>query len=215
MDVERRGWVGDATRASLLSRVRDGADAVAWGEFDQKYRELIVRFCRKRGIQQADADDVAQTVLSNLARALRGQSFSYDPAKGRFRDYLYRCTRNALSQRSARPGGGQVALDSGMEAAIAGDPRHSGSTDDDSPAERAVWEGEWVSHHYRLAMKGVRESFEARSVEIFDRSVAGETVASLAAAYGMSEQAVHKVRQRIKARMEELVAEQIRLEDLG
>jgi hypothetical protein len=38
-------------------------------------------------------------------------------------------------------------------------------------------------------------------------------VAELAAATGMTEQAVHKVRQRIRARMEELIATQIARED--
>lgn len=205
MERDPKGWAGEATSASLLSRVRDGSDGVAWREFDLKYRELIVRFCRKRGLQQADAEDVAQSVLANLSRSLR--AFEYDPSKGRFRDYLYRCTRNVLSRR---PNQGPMALDSGMEAVLAGDVRDEGS-----PADRAAWEAECIAHHYRLAMKRVRESFEARSVEIFDRSVAGEGVASLAAAFGMSEQAVHKVRQRIKARMEELIAEQVRLEDEG
>src|SRR4051812_31768209 len=73
-------------------------------------------------------------------------------------------------------------------------------------AEGAEWEQEWVAHHYRLAMRTVRESFEPRSVEVFERSVAGSGVAELAVEYGMSEQAVHMVRQRIKARMEELIA---------
>ena len=70
-----------------------------------------------------------------------------------------------------------------------------------------------MAHHYRLAMQTIRQTFEAKSVEIFDRSVAGETVADLAAAKGMTEQAVHKVRQRIRARMEELIAAQISQED--
>ena len=47
----------------------------------------------------------------------------------------------------------------------------------------------------------------------FDRSVAGTKVAELARAFGISEQAVHKVRQRIRDRMEELIAEQVREED--
>jgi Cys-tRNA synthase (O-phospho-L-seryl-tRNA:Cys-tRNA synthase) len=79
--------------------------------------------------------------------------------------------------------------------------------------DEVAWEEEWVDHHYRLAMATVRESFEPRSVEIFDRSVAGATVAELAGAFSMTEEAVRKVRQRIRDRMEELIAEQVREED--
>lgn len=190
------------TRGSLLSRVRDPADQAAWRDFEARYRELLIRFCRARGLQHADAEDLVQVVFTNLSRSL--PAFRYDPAKGRFRDYLFRCARNAISEWAARPKIAGGALDPLVERVAADEP---------SPAEAADWEREWVAHHYRLAMETVRRTFEARSVEIFDRSVAGEGVASLAASFGMSEQAVHKVRQRIKARMEDLIAEQIREEE--
>jgi RNA polymerase sigma factor (sigma-70 family) len=190
-----------ATHASLLSRVRDPANHGAWREFEGLYREMLVRFCTRRGLQLADAEDVVQSVLVNLAKSLPG--FIYEPSRGRFRDYVYRCTRNAIFQWAERPKVKMGALDTHVMETLS---RQDAARD-------AVWEQEWVGHHYRLAMKAVRWTFEPRSVELFERSVAGAGVAELALEYGMSVQAVHKVRQRIKARMEELVAEQVREED--
>ncbi len=189
----------ELTRASLLSRVRNVSDEGAWREFEALYHDLLVRFCRRRGLQEADASDVVQTVMASLVKSLPG--FVYDRTRGRFRDYLYRCADNAIGRwsqnRAARPTQGEIALES-----------------EGSPAEQeAAWEEEWMAHHYRLAMKTIRRTFEPKSVEIFDRSIAGETVAELAAGTGMSEQAVHKVRQRIKARMEQLIAAQVAAED--
>jgi RNA polymerase sigma-70 factor (ECF subfamily) len=192
----------DVTHPSLLSRVRDPSDHAAWREFEATYRELLVRFCRRQGWQLADAEDLVQTVMASLVRSLPG--FVYDRARGRFRDYLYRAVRNAMSQRVARPKERGGALDMDEEW-----PAPAG----EDPALQTAWEQEWVHHHYRLAMVSVRASFEARSVEVFERCVAGETVQSVAAAFEMSTQAVHKVRQRIKARLEELIAAQIRDED--
>lgn len=192
-----------ATHPSLLSRVRDPSDTAAWRQFEALYRELLVRFCRRRGLQLADAEDIVQIVLTNLSKSLPG--FVYDPARGRFRDYLFRCARNAISQWASRPKLAQRALDSGAEVRAPSDPP--------DPADAAAWEQEWVAHHYRLAMLTVRETFESKSVEIFERSIGGAGVAELAEEFGMSQQAVHKVRQRIKARMEELIAEQVKEED--
>jgi RNA polymerase sigma-70 factor (ECF subfamily) len=194
----------EATHPSLLSRVRDPANARAWREFENRYRELLVRFCRRRGLQHADSEDVAQIVLFNLSKSLPG--FSYDPARGRFRDYLYRCARNAVSQWGSRPKGRERALASDTGNDIAAPV--SGSPGDD-----AAWEQEWVAHHFRLAMDTIRQTFDAKSVEIFEHNLAGAGVTALAAAHGISEQAVHKVRQRIRARMEELIAGQVREED--
>jgi RNA polymerase sigma factor (sigma-70 family) len=196
----------DVTRASLLSRVRDSSNDAAWREFQALYHDLLIRFCRRRSIQEADAEDIVQSVMASLVKALPG--FVYDPGRGRFRDYLFRCTDHAIARwrGGARPREVGFALRDGEAAAV---PR------DGTPGGEAwmVWEEEWVSHHYRLAMRTIQETFEQRSVEIFDRSVAGETVAQLAAFFGVSEQAVHKVRQRIKARMEDLIASQIAEED--
>jgi hypothetical protein len=70
-----------------------------------------------------------------------------------------------------------------------------------------------VAHHYRMALDTVRQTFDAKSVEVFERSVAGAKVAVLAVEHGITEQAVYKVRQRIRARMEQLIAQQVHEED--
>ncbi len=72
-----------------------------------------------------------------------------------------------------------------------------------------------MQHHFRLAMSAIHETFEPRSIEIFERSLAGTSTANLAAEFSTSEDAVHKIRQRIRARLEELVAEQVAAEESG
>ena len=62
-------------------------------------------------------------------------------------------------------------------------------------------------------MRTIHQTFDKRSVEVFDRLVEGESVANVAQACEMSTQAVHKVKQRIRNRMQELIAAQIREED--
>lgn len=194
------------TSASLLSRVRNADDHVAWREFEEHYRELLLRFCRKRGLQHADAEDVVQTVFVNLAKTL--PQFVYDPQRGRFRDYLYRCTRNALARWGRRPIDRPGALDTDGTDWLA-DPADQAA---DCTAA-AAWQDEWVAHHYRLALHTVRAQFDARSVELFERNVSGESIAILAQAYSISEDAIYKSRQRIRTRLQELIAEQVREED--
>lgn len=188
------------TRISLLSRVRDGANHAAWAEFEDRYRDLIVRYAQARGVQHTDAEDIAQIVMMSLAKSLRG--FQYSAKRGRFRDYLGRIVRNAVSRNRSRPNSPPVSLDVSEEA-----------VDDVSDAADSLWEREWVDHHYRLALDTVRATFDTKSVEIFERLIEGETVTALAAAFDTTEQAVHKIKQRIRARMEELIAAQVREED--
>jgi RNA polymerase sigma-70 factor (ECF subfamily) len=97
------------TRASLLLRLREGAeDQSAWAEFVERYGRPIHAWCRRWGLQEADAQDVTQTVLLKLAGALR--TFEYDPQK-RFRAWLKTLTYRAWSDfLSARQ---RVVLGSG------------------------------------------------------------------------------------------------------
>ena len=85
------------TQVTLLGRLRDPADERAWQTFEGRYRELIVRFSIRQGLQFTDAEDTAQAVLASLVRAMR--TFEFDPKKGRFRDYLFRAVRNEIARQ--------------------------------------------------------------------------------------------------------------------
>lgn len=82
------------THPSLLLRVRNARDNSAWNEFVEVYGPLIFSYCRLRRIQESDAADVAQEVLTRLASALR--QFEYQPELGRFRDWLGTVTHREL-----------------------------------------------------------------------------------------------------------------------
>ena len=74
------------TSATLLSRLHESpSDQAAWAEFDARYGSRIKRWCREWGLQEADCQDVAQTVLMKLLNAM--QTFHYDPSQ-RFRGWL-------------------------------------------------------------------------------------------------------------------------------
>ena len=58
------------TRSTLLANVASPANREAWQEFELLYRPVIYRMARGRGMQDADAQDLAQTVLVNVSLAI-------------------------------------------------------------------------------------------------------------------------------------------------
>ena len=80
----------------------------------RRYGVQILNWCRKWKLQEADAQDVTQTVLVKLAEKMR--TFSYDPTRS-FRAYLKTLTNYALCdflesrKRPGAAGGGSVAMD--------------------------------------------------------------------------------------------------------
>jgi RNA polymerase sigma factor (sigma-70 family) len=101
------------TRATLLGRLRaDPADPRTWAEFVDHYGPKILVWCRAWGLQDADAQDVAQTVLLKLATKLR--DFAYDPARS-FRAWLKTVAQHAwLDFLDARQRAGQGTGDTQM-----------------------------------------------------------------------------------------------------
>jgi len=91
-----------ATSNTLLLRLQQTpSDQAAWAEFVARYGARIERWCREWGLQTADCQDVAQTVLIKLVKAM--QTFRYDPSQ-RFRGWLKTIAHHAWQdlERSRR-----------------------------------------------------------------------------------------------------------------
>lgn len=102
-----------ATSLSLLAALKDDVTQhQAWTDFVSRYGPRIEAWCRSWGLQDADASDVTQNVLLQLARQM--QSFEYD-RNGLFRAWLktvtWRAWADFLSARNrnpARPGSAEM-----------------------------------------------------------------------------------------------------------
>lgn len=102
------------TSATLLARLRQvPADQAAWARFTERYGRKVYAWCRGWNLQEADAEDVTQSVLLKLADKM--QTFEYDPAKS-FRGWLKTVTRHAWSdhwssRKAVIAAGGSQVLD--------------------------------------------------------------------------------------------------------
>src|SRR5438876_2027365 len=83
------------TSRTLLGRLcHTPIDQEAWAEFVKRYGPRIHGWCRRWDLQEADADDVTQLVLTKLAQKM--SSFRYDPARS-FRSWLKTIAHHAWS----------------------------------------------------------------------------------------------------------------------
>ena len=82
------------TRPSLLLRIRDRDDRESWEEFVALYRPIVVALAWERGLQDADAEDLAQQVLIAISGAI--DRFDPQSRDARFRTWLQTIARNAI-----------------------------------------------------------------------------------------------------------------------
>jgi RNA polymerase sigma factor (sigma-70 family) len=81
------------TSPSLMRQLTaPGDDRHGWLRFVEAYEPLILSWCRAKGLQQADAQDLTQEILFRFAR--QAGRFKHDPSK-RFRGWLRAVTHAA------------------------------------------------------------------------------------------------------------------------
>ncbi len=77
------------TRTSFIANLQDVDDA-AWQLFVTTYTPQLIQYCLSRGVQLADAHDIAQGIIFKI------REFKYDPERGRFRAWLGTVIRNEV-----------------------------------------------------------------------------------------------------------------------
>ena len=187
--------MAETTRLSFLDRLRDRSSASGWVEFDERYRELLYRYARRRGASHVEAEDVVQEVQMHLYKAF--DRFQYDPSKGRFRSYLRTSVIHAMTRRASRRAKQEAAVDPALFAFRADGAAHGD----------AEWDHEWRLHRLRSAMRAIAGEFAPTTLEAFRLHVlAGWPVETTAEALRMTRASVYQAKCRVLKRLRDWVA---------
>jgi RNA polymerase sigma-70 factor (ECF subfamily) len=181
------------TSATLLARLQHTpADQAAWAEFVERYGHRIHAWCRRWGLQEADAQDVAQTVLLKVLGAM--QSFRYDPSQ-KFRAWLKTITHHAWQDlvrgRRKMVEVGNAASEDPLQALAA--------RDDLGEQLEAAYEQELVE----CALVRVRPRVQPPTWEAFRLTAfEGLSGAEVAARLGMPVTSVYKAKSNVQKLLE-------------
>lgn len=82
------------TRSSLILHLQNARNDAAWREFVMVYESFLVRLITRRGVPAAHVSDVANQVLSAIARSI--DQWKDDQQDASFRRWLSRVARNVV-----------------------------------------------------------------------------------------------------------------------
>jgi RNA polymerase sigma factor (sigma-70 family) len=184
------------TQATLLRRLHDGADALAWDEFFARYWPTIYGFARHRGCSQHTAEEIVQDVMLKIFE--NRDVYQYDPARGRFRDWLGTVVRHKIAEYRRRPANRLRAV--GGDSSV-GLIEHA--TEDDGP--ELVWDAAFESSLLLALLDAVRRELSARTYLAFELvSLEGMSGREAARITGLTRNAVYKACKRVVERLAEL-----------
>jgi RNA polymerase sigma factor (sigma-70 family) len=186
------------TSVSLLQKLRhDPADQAAWSAFVDRYAPAIYNWCQAWELQQADAEDVTQRVLQQLASVF--DRFSYDPSRS-FRAWLKTLTRHAWSDLSTEQQ--HAGLGSGDTAVV----RILQAVEARENLEQRL-EGQFDRELLEEASARIRSRVEPRTWEAF-RLIAleGKSGAEAARAIGVTVATAFKARSNVQKLLREEIS---------
>jgi RNA polymerase sigma factor (sigma-70 family) len=182
----------DSTRATLLERLRGGADPRAWDQFFECYWPAIYAGARQRGCTDDTAQDIVQEVMLTVFE--QRDIFLYDPSRGRFRDWLRTVVRNQVAEYRRRPS---------ARIRPAGAPPPEPEAGDAAPDE--AWEQAFERGLLSVVLDAARREADPREYLAFELLMLDDLSGNEAARLtGLSRNAAYKAARRVLARLKAL-----------
>jgi RNA polymerase sigma factor (sigma-70 family) len=181
-----------------MLRLRDRDDEAAWAEFAEIYGPLIYRFALQKGLQDADSRDLCQNVFLAVMSAI--ERWDPNPAKGRFRAWLFRIVRNILvdffaAKRRQPQGSGRTSVQVMLNA-----------LPDGGWEDQAQFTEEYRRRAFHWAAEKVKSEFTEITWQAFwSTGVENRPIAEVAENLGISSGAVYVARSRVLARLRQRV----------
>lgn len=183
------------TRKTILERVINGDD-VAWEEFEQNYKHLILLRGRDRSLYESELNDLMQEVFLSLFKYKSIEK--YQKSAGRFRDYM-----RTIIDRAAFKMIRKRQSDQDKIQAVQGDLQGVQYAHDDMEKK---WEEQWRSIVVDEALTKVRAEVNEATYEAFIMLMVDGVDADLVAdTLGISKESVYVAKHRVLKRLQHTV----------
>lgn len=182
------------TNHSLIRRVKDPRDGMAWNTLMTVYRPVVYRLARQRGLTHETAEDVVQAVFVSVSRSI--QQWEVQPDGPRFRHWLGRVTRNAALNAVTRAKPDRATGTSSVLQRLHAVPETDELTE--------VLRREVRLEAIRYAASLIQSEFSEKVWAVFcATTMDGRPASEVANAFGCSVGTVYVYRCRVTARLRE------------
>ena len=184
----------EATRSSVLSRVRNLDDAAGWKEFDRLYRPMLVSYARQHGLHPDEAEEVAQHCLTEVV----GQIKRFE-RQSTFRGWLRVMVDHKVCDLLSKRGRCRRADIDLLKRTPAPDR-----------TPEKVWDQIWNKAHLTHCVEGLRADFAEHTVQAFSMYVLQNVpIRDISRRLGMTPNRIYVAKSRVLARLRERLGDTI------
>lgn len=185
------------TSSTILVALRDFQNRGAWLRLSDTFRAPIVRFARRLGLAEPDAEEVAQETLTEFAAAYR--QGRYDRDRGRLSRWLFGIAwRQAQNRRRAQ------ARQAARIPLVAGDSAACAELPDEAAASQS-WDNEWEQALLQHCLARVAQEVEPATYQAFRLAIeSDEPAQAIADKLGIPVKTVYNAKHRVLKRVREL-----------
>ena len=183
--------------STTLLRQAQANNQGAWEQLVELYSRRMYRWCRRAGLQPADAGNVVQEALQSVARKLG--DFRRDRPGDTFRGWLRRITDNKMRDHFRRQGRSLDAATGGTDG-----QQQIANFADQHTNDQPTWDTALVdpvsvrTEEYHKKIKQIRSEVSERDWKFFWRVVVdGQSAAEVGREFGVTANTVRLVKMRL------------------
>ena len=181
------------TKKTLLSKISDGDDNISWDDFFEMYRPLIFIRGRDFGFSKTECDDLIQLVMAEIFKMRT--TFTYNPAKGRFRDYMKKIIFHQALRLKKEIYKGKMYVELSEDL-----------MEENDKLEQS-WQEEWEAQQMKMALDELKHKIEPVTYQAFDLYALQNCPAEEVAAWlKISVNSVYLAKTRSIAKLKEIIS---------
>jgi RNA polymerase sigma factor (sigma-70 family) len=182
------------TRVTLLAKLKQTESNEAWLEFESIYRGFILSLILRMGINQADAEDISQAVLTKVWQKI--EDFEYNQNKGKFHNWLAAMTRNTVKDFFRTKKNFITGRDS-----VEYQEQYLDIEEQVLPDIENLAREEWVLHITNLAWENIKDDIYETKQEVFKMVSQEIPTREIAGKLGISEASVRVYKAEVFEKM--------------
>ena len=180
------------TRSSLINRLKATINGESWEVFFNTYWELIYSVARRKGLSEADSQDIVQETILKVHKSL--DRFQYNRERGSFKGWLRTITRSRLvehyKKQQRQPPTQQPREDEDDPLVNLADPQ--------GPELDRIWSEEWSRSLIQRSLTFLKQQVSLKQYQIFKCHCIDEwTVKEVCDALSVNAAQVYMAKQRV------------------